>query len=234
MRHPLPLALGRGLVALALVGLSAAPVAASRPSCVIENTRNHRDFATLQAAHDAAKANDTLTVRGTCVGTTLLIRSLTITGITSRHYPDAPTLDGDAAENHHVLAATGEITVAVNNLIITNGSTSGDGGGIHSDGATLTVNDSVITGNIGGLGGGMSVSGGSVTVNNSTISSNSAYVGGGIVINSGTVTLNDSTVTSNTAVLLGGGIAVFEGALYLNNSTVTGNQPDNCFGTVAC
>ena len=84
-------ALALGLATLT-IGISAPPVGASPSLCAIENNRNHKYYATLQAAHDAARANDTLSVKGTCVGTTVVTKSLRIIGVTNRAARACPRL----------------------------------------------------------------------------------------------------------------------------------------------
>jgi hypothetical protein len=72
------------LLTLALpAAASAAPAGASPPDCAIKNERNHKDYTTLQAAVDAAHPDDTITVKGTCLGQTLVSDSLTIIGVIS-------------------------------------------------------------------------------------------------------------------------------------------------------
>jgi hypothetical protein len=234
--------LGLGLCVTAFTfGLTMSPVLAKSKDCAITTERNNKKYATLQAAHDAAGTNDTITVTGTCVGTTVVTKSLTITGSTGKHVAGPPVLDGGALGT--TLAISGEVTVTINDLTIENGATSGDGGGISSELATVTVNNSAVTGNTGGLGGGIVVVRGSMTLNNSTVAGNGAYRGGGIFVYTGVLTLNDSTVRVNNAALRGGGIELLDpadgggfdlGFVVLNNSAVTNNTPENCYGPFAC
>lgn len=243
MRHFRATGLVIGLAGALCASFFVPLASASQPICTIQNTRNHRDFATLQAAHDAARANDTLTVKGTCVGATIVGKSLTIAGATSRKFTGEPTLVGDGITTVLAMGTGDHVTVAIKNLTITGGATSGDGGGIGIENASVTISDSTVTGNSGGLGGGIVVRYASLTLNNSTISSNTAYRGGGIFVYTGTVILNNSTVTGNAASLQGGGIELLDpvygdgyplGTVYLNNSSVTGNVPDNCAGPLTC
>ena len=57
---------------VAAAGAALIPPAAvgAPPSCVISNDRNHKGYDLLQKAVDAAKAGDTLEIKGTCVGST--------------------------------------------------------------------------------------------------------------------------------------------------------------------
>ena len=118
-------------LAACAVGLAAvcaaltAPGAVGRPpSCAISNDRNHKGYDGLQAAVDAAKSGDTLEIKGTCVGSTSLDRDITLKGVVNNAFPGTPTLD--AAGHGRVLTLTaGKATV--HNLVITNGSASGEG-----------------------------------------------------------------------------------------------------------
>ncbi|WLE96884.1 MAG: choice-of-anchor Q domain-containing protein [Candidatus Electrothrix communis] len=108
------------------------------------------------------------------------------------------------------------------------------GGGIYSNGGSLTLNNSTVSGNLAaGNGGGIYSNGGFLTMTNSTVSenSNSAYpygtginYGGGIFIDDSIVTLINSTVNRNEAWSSGGGIYSNGSTLTLTNSTVSGNS----------
>ncbi len=117
-------------------------------------------------------------------------------------------------------------TLTVRNCTITGNRAFGTGGGIRNvTGATLTVEDSIITDNqaitldseidhdwlirgapgepaqfpgVNGWGGGLANEG-TATVTNTVISDNTARQSGGGVYNIGTLTLNDTTVSGNTA-----------------------------------
>lgn len=118
-------------------------------------------------------------------------------------------------------------TATIANVRVTGGSNpSGTGGGILSDsGATLTVEDCVVTGNQAGDGGGISVEVGSLTMTNSVVSGNIAEDAAGVACNNSTCTFVDSEISSNTAtVTVGGGLTVYTGALNFQNTVVTGNS----------
>jgi CSLREA domain-containing protein len=140
---------------------------------------------------------------------------------------NSTTVSGNSA-NVHVAAGGGIYNAGTLDLTdsTVSGNLGGTGGGIFSDAATLTLNNSRITNNTpGGAGGGIRKdSGGALTVNNSTISGNGqASVGGGIYDNSGMLTVNNSTITGNWAYHSGGGIHSDGGMLTLNDSTISGN-----------
>jgi hypothetical protein len=115
--------------------------------------------------------------------------------------------------------------VTLNNLIITKGSYSGNGGCIYNT-ASLTIFQSTITG-CSSTGNGSGIyNAGTLTVTGSTIYGNTGGTyGGGIFSDTGTtaLTVSNSTITGNTASF-GGGIATFVGALSLTHVTLTGNR----------
>ena len=92
--------------------------AASSTSCRVQNTVTSKAYTVLQAAVDAAKKDDRLTVRGTCHGTTVISRDLVIEGVLGRG-ADRPILDGD--ERGVVLTVKESVAVTVTNLTIRGG-----------------------------------------------------------------------------------------------------------------
>src|SRR5262245_59647076 len=228
-------------VAGVLVVLAPAGGAAS-PTCAVSNVRTHKDYGSVQAAADAAKAGDTLEVKGTCVGTTSVQRNIALQGVTNKAFPGNPTLDGN--EQVTVLTITGG-TTTIRGLTITNGRTSGLGGGVYVASAAV-LDDVLVTGNSAGavqFGGGIEAdSGSSLTLIDSTVSGNSAGSSGGIDMFRAKATLINSTVTGNHATraagptgtgggctfddvdyACAGGIWNYQGTLALVDSAVTEN-----------
>ena len=120
---------------------------------------------------------------------------------------EAATIDAsefEVADNpdrvFHVLSNG---SLRLENVTVTEGSASGDGGGI------LVATE------------------GTLTLTNSTISGNSADKGGGI-LNYGTTTITDSTISGNTATDKGGGIDNY-GAATITNSIISGNYGNGIF-----
>lgn len=248
----------RALTIVAALALTAgmlvilAPTAVGGPpSCAVSNARTHKDYDSLQAAVDAAKAGDTLEVKGTCVGNTSVDRNVTLKGVTNKAFPGTPTLDGGGTAT--VLHITNG-TTTVDGLTITNGvadveSVEGNGccvgGGIAVSGDTAGARlvNSAVTGNSASIfGGGIDVDDGTLTLENSTVSGNTASSSGGIDSDFGTITLIGSTVSGNVATGGGtctgaglscaGGIWNFGGTLTLIDSTVSGNTADDRGGGI--
>lgn len=211
------------------------PVTVTLAVCRVINTSSGHGYPGLQQAVDAAEPGAGLTVAGTCPGTTVVGKNLTITGRTGA------ILTGDQAGS--VLTITDGASVRLDTLTITKGDAP-SGGGIANNAGTVTLNDSTVTGNNAEDNGGGIYNGpaGTVTLHDgSTVSGNHAgYYGGGID-NFGTVIMQDgSTVSGNHAGYYGGGIYNYEAAVTLTgDSTVTGNTAGlygggivNDFGTV--
>jgi hypothetical protein len=230
------LALAAGILAILVPTAVGGP-----PSCAVSNARNHKGYNSLQAAVDAAKAGDTLEVKGTCVGNTSVEKNVTLKGVTNNAFPGTPTLDGGGTGT--VLHVTNG-TTTVDGLKITNGEASVEsvegngccvGGGIAVTGDTAGARlvNSLVTGNAASVfGGGIDVDDGTLTLVNSSVTGNTSDSSGGIDSDFGTVTLIGSTVSNNTAAAgtacqsagsCAGGIWNFGGTLTLIDSTVSGN-----------
>lgn len=229
-----------GLIATS-AGLIASAAADSQPACAISDTRNHKSFSSLQQAVDAAKAGDTLEVKGNCVGNTSVDRDVTLKGVTNKAFPGTPTLDGN--NQGRVLTINGG-TTTIQGLTINNGQTTSAGGGIYVATAAVLVNV-LVTENTAGannFGGGIEADlGSNLTLINSTVSGNTAGSSGGIDMFRAKATLINSTVTGNQATrapgpitdsgcefagviyACAGGIWNYQGTLALTNSTVSSN-----------
>jgi hypothetical protein len=210
--------------------------AAGRPSCLVSNERTRLGMQSLQAGIDAAAAGDTLVVKGTCVGTSTIAKDLMLKGVRNRPFGVA-TLDGDGLGS--VLTVTGGVTVAIADLVVTNG-TATEGGGIANRGSTLTMSGSIVSENTSRQDGGgvLNSNGSTLTLDNSTVSGNVAGFGGGGIFseNGSRVTLNNSTVIGNAAEFPGGGLFSYNGGggeVTLNNSTLSGNTTESNGGGIA-
>ena len=138
---------------------------------------------------------------------------------------------GGSGSDFSVFTVAAGTTASLENLTISNGHTSGNGGGILNNG-TLTVSYCTFSGNSAQYGGGI-YNLGTVTVGNSTLSGNTGEEKGGGIYNSfGSVTVRDSTLSSNAGQGAGnegdgnfGGGAIYNwfGTLTVSNSTITHN-----------
>jgi hypothetical protein len=112
-------ALTLAALAAAILAISAPAMGASPPSCAVSNTRTHKDYVSLQAATAAAKAGDTVELKGTCVGNTTVGKNIRIKGVTNHAFPGPPTLDG--GNTGTVLQITNGTKTSIDGLTITNG-----------------------------------------------------------------------------------------------------------------
>ena len=123
--------------------------------------------------------------------------------------------------------AGGTLALTLENVVIKNGYTTANGGGIYIEGgnATLTMNGGTIENNKAEKGGGVYVNSSTFIMNGTAkISGNNASGdGGGVALDGGTFTMNDGTVTGNTAVY-GAGIHVNGGgAVTMTGGEISGN-----------
>jgi len=130
------------------VVLCAIPLPAHADTITVTNTDDNGPGSVRQALLDA---NDGDTINFAVTGTIgltsgelLVAKNITISGPGARNL----AIDGNA-KNCVFHIASGE-TVTISALSIVNGHTTGSGGGIHSDHATLTLNNCTISGNSGG------------------------------------------------------------------------------------
>lgn len=224
-----------GLVTLGLVaGMFAMAPAASAgvTKCQAENvTQGTKESPDLANLITAANADDTIQVKGTCVGNFTITKNLNLFGKPTKDAP-SPALAGPGTGLVLIVWTDGQLSpdlqVTLTGLTITGGNNSaGSGGGIANLGS-LTLTSSFVTGNSGlrGPGGGI-WNVGSLTLNSSSVTGNSARGSGGGVFNRGTVILNDSSVTKNSAGFDGGGIANLGTLTLIGSSSVSGNRADS-------
>ena len=161
----------------------------------------------------------TITLGGTELQIT---EELTLTG------PGADDLTIDANMASRVINVTADVPLTVAGLTVTGGMTTGNGGGILSNGE-VTLTNSTVSSNSANEDGG-SIASAEVTLTNSTVSDNSANDEIGGIFSNGEVTLTNSTVSGNSANRAGG---IFSnGEVTLTNSTVSDNTADQNFGGI--
>lgn len=132
-----------------------------------------------------------------------------------------------------VMVVNPSAELSLQNLTITNGKTSGSGGGVFNNAGTLNITNSTFSNNKASVyGGGVYNYNGILEIVHSTFSGNIAsgvsYSGGGGVYNfGGTVTIANSTFANNSATGSSGGGGVSNsdnGTLIITNSTFSGNS----------
>ena len=220
-------------VAVLALSVAAGTSTAARKvsACVVTNESSRAIHLAVQPAIDHAAAGDTLVVRGTCQGSFVVTKDLTIRGKSNGGFGRA-TLAGDGRRTVLSIGA-GEVGVAVtaSGLTITGG---GAGGVAVNLASSLTLVDSTVADNLGVDGAGIAVGTlASLTLQASTVTRNTASGdGGGIYAsdNSAPVSVADSSISFNTAVS-GGGVAIGRrGNVQLANSVIGGNTATSGLG----
>ncbi|MEQ8675495.1 MAG: right-handed parallel beta-helix repeat-containing protein [Aggregatilineales bacterium] len=180
--------------------------------------------AQIQPAH--AANCDGLQLTGTIPAGTYTLTDNCITTGTLTVTAGTVTINGagfavDGNNTHRVFNVSTGANLNLNNITVSNGNTTGFGGGVSNSG-TLTVTNSIIYSNSAVTGGGVYNQGIIATISNSTVSGNSSTNGGGAISNYGTMTITNTTVSSNTAGADGG--SIFNTAtVTIRNSTLSGN-----------
>ena len=244
------------VAALAAAGVVASPAASAAPPCRVKNATQGTSFATvaglaLTRAIARANSGDRLDVRGKCVGSFVIDKSLDIYGNPNKD--DSTVLDGGRAGR--VIVVDPLAVVRMTDLIVTRGYTSSGGGaGIQNVGELTLIRSYVFDNHAGGSGGGIlnlgdltvtrtgvrfnsaafdgggmfNAGGGrGIVTYRATIADNTAPLGGAGIFSENQLEMHDSLVTRNVTQGNGGGILSVAG-LVLDNTPVIGNVPDNC------
>lgn len=202
----------------AFASVTAGPLHACRVRNATQGTRFAADTgAALSAAIAAADPNDRMRVLGTCKGTYVIDKDLTLIG--GRRDAPRTVLDGDG--QGRVLGSTVGVTTKLKRLTVTGGvsSTVGGGGGIYVDeGSRVILDHSTVARNeSAGVGGGI-VNGGDLILRWSRVVRNHAEGDGGGIYNYGNAKFRQGGVNRNTSGGAGGGI-FNEGAILLAASS---------------
>src|SRR5262249_20097854 len=108
------------------------------------------------------------------------------------------TISGQNQSRVFQVGTTGRLSL--NNLIIEDGSTTGNGGGILNHGI-LSLEDVTLSGNKAASGGGIASTGPALTIDQSIITANKASVsGGGVWTSSPTVEFTQDTIRNNSVI----------------------------------
>jgi hypothetical protein len=137
-----------------------------------------------------------------------------------------------AAERGGAMSITGQATVNVNGLTLTDSSAE-LGGLLHSELATVNITSGVFTGGSAEDGGGVYLAGGNLTLAACDVSANvAASAGGGVFVASGALTLSAGEVHDNMASQAGG-LAVDGGSAQINAVMFEGNLPEDIVSGIA-
>jgi len=220
---------------------TAAGATVALPLCEVTNsTAGTAVTDDLQRAIDSAKPSDVLRIKGVCVGSYSVSKSISLVGAPSSPVP-VPALDG--ADAGTVLTLLGQkearISVTIRDLTIRNGLGGIGGGGIESRRADVVLDGTTaVIGNQAQHGAGIFFTLGSLTLGAETrVAANQAYAiggyGGGVQLRRGALALRDgATVTGNSATV-GGGIYTYKGSVLLrDDSSVASNHASEHAGGI--
>ena len=201
------------LAALGLVGLTAAPAAAA--AAAVETEQELRDaFGDADVTSIVLHNNIDLT---DCVE-----------GEVYRDSVNDVVLDGaghtieQTCDNQRILSLEGESTLTLQNVTLTGGFASGNGGAVITDGGVV-VTDTTLTGNEASGHAGAIRADGSVTLTNATVTNNESGSNGGAINALGDVTITASTFTGNIADNRAGAVHA-GGDVTIINSTLNDNH----------
>lgn len=186
------------------------------------------DFATIQAAIDAAVAGDEVLVAPGSYFESIDLRGKAI-ALRSEAGPSQTTIDGGGAPLYVLRITSGEGPgTSVEGFTITGGRapTSGPGnggGGIYVKGSSPVLTGLLVRANRGTEGAGMRIEQGSPLVIDSSFEENESITGGGIYALFAAAVLRDLRFRENRAIYGGGGLFAGGGSLVLERSEFEGN-----------
>jgi hypothetical protein len=223
--------MGRTLRVLVVAGTTAAAVAvavspATASTCQVIN--GSTAFPSVQAAVDAAAPGARLVISGTCIGSTVVTKDLTLAG--SAFGPNRPVLSGGGAVR--VLGIEPQATVTLTDVIIRNGNAAAGtgGGGIQNTGSLKAIRVLVTRNRTTGPGGGI-LNLGDLVLTRSLVSKNVSPSDGGGIYNAGHLVTWASDLKGNTAGGVGGGMFA-EGVATMHRGVVTGNTAGDTGGGI--
>jgi parallel beta-helix repeat protein len=174
-------------------------------------------FATIQKGIDTAIDGDTVIVYPGLYTENINFLGKNIT-VTSTN-PDDPMvvastiIQGTGAGPVVTFSGSESQSCMLDGLTITDGNTTGDGGGISGNGTEATIANCVITNNhADGVGGGVSNSNGRIvrcTITGNTADGDGLDGGGGIYVFGCNVSVEDCDINNNAAAGHGGGLCFF-------------------------
>jgi Periplasmic copper-binding protein (NosD) len=186
---------------------------ATPPSCLVSNERTGLGSKSLQGAIDATSAGDTLVVKGTCLGNSVIGKNLTLRGVNTKPFGVATLDGGDFSGSVLGIGSLDAVAVSIDGLTVTHGAVAGITlGGLFS--TRVELSNTTVADNGSGIG--CQTLGCDVSLSDSTVSGNVGY---GLIGSRSTYRLLRSTVTDNGAL----GIGLGRGNVFLTNSTVMGN-----------
>jgi len=211
---------------------------------------------TVQNTNDSGAGSLRQAIADACPGETITfdpsLSGQTITLLSTLDINKNLTIDGSALPSKLSISGNNSVTMllvnmgitaTIDSLIIKNGKSTSNGGGVYNNGGTLTVTNSVFSGNraefdpnvVGyGYGGAIYSSTGILTVTGSTFNGNNGSRGGAIGCSGGTMTVTNSTFSTNTASSVSGdGGAIHDNCgTSIENTIFTSNYASHHGGAI--
>ena len=214
------------IVITLMLGVSTA-FAAPDATCSVPSTAH----ATLQTAVDDATCGTIDLAANVFNENVTIARSMIIKGSVDADNTPLTTIDGQQLDS--VFTIHDFNTVVFRNLVIQNGKSAENGGGIHIvDNASVTLDNVLLTNNSAENGGGLYANSGFLNIINSTIQHNSAnHLGGGLFGALGSVDMRSFKMYHNSAED-GGAIGVANAALLLQDGDFSGNAATRNGGAI--
>jgi len=133
-------------------------------------------------------------------GELAITKTLTILG------PGADQLTVSGGNENRVFIVEEDVSATIQDLTISNGSSSDAGGGVYSAG-NLILQNCTLADNLASLmGGGVAVVSGTLAAEGVLIQGNTSYYGGGLIAAGAEISLTDVTFDGNEAYIRGGGL----------------------------
>jgi len=189
-------------------------LAAYAPTALTADLVVPDDFATIQAAIDAAATDDRVLVRPGTYTEKLELADKRLL-IESTDGSAATILAGDGVAGFLIQISGEDTRLELHGMTLSGGfgqagsNGAGPGGGILVDGGSIAVQDSLFTSNAGIFGGAISIIDGEAHIANSRFENNAALHGGAIYVEGGLLDIASSEFIDNTATNFGGAVAIF-------------------------
>jgi serine protease len=221
----------RALVFAAVVAVTTFVVAPAAPGATTLTVPGQ--FATIQAAIDAAVDGDTILVSPGTYVENIAFGTKDVT-VASTDGASVTVIDGGALTNVVVMNAEPGESPTLRGFTVRNGlGNSADGGGVSTTGGPAVIEDNVITGNgTCGAGGGVAAEFSQAVIRRNLIEANfqsgcsGGPGGGGVFIGgAGSVSLLDNTISGNVHGAFGGGVSLFAaGTPTIARNVISGNS----------
>ncbi len=169
---------------------------------------------------------------GSVTGTITPGATLSVTEPLSVAGPGAGVLMIDGAGTARIFEVTSALALA--NVTLANGAaTDGGGGALRVNGATLSVEDCVLTGNrASGNGGAIAAYDANVLVADTALEGNAAALGGALFVAGSSLDVVASSFEQNTASADGGALAVDSSICFVDDSLLAGNEAAGAGGAI--